>query len=123
MCFCKPASSFDKVRAIVETTLSIILTKNTASDVGTLLEGVYSGVFISVFDEHGLEDDCGINFSNYDMEIDFKETENDLAIIHMAINLANSIHNQLNCDTMVVRNFQHLIVELEVSSRLPKHAC
>lgn len=107
--------SIEECRNLVETDLQIHLTQRSDSE-GHLFEGNFSGVSVALFDEHGLVDDCGIEFTQFPLEIDFTRYGgtsspdwSETTYLGSAVSLAESLSKQFRSRTIVVENLQRVV--------------
>lgn len=94
---------------IVSKSCSCEFVDRTESVGHTLFESELNGVWLSVFDEHGLEDDCGIPFSEYSVEVDLTTSCDLSAAKLMANRIGRSIQSETKACVMIVENLQKLI--------------
>jgi hypothetical protein len=80
---------------------------------GRSFEAVIPGAFLSLFDNHGLVDDCGIEFTRYPLEIDFTRSGHAYsevnALLSAAAPLAEALSRKLNVRCIVVDNLQRIV--------------
>lgn len=73
-------------------------------------------VEVRLFDEHGLEDDCGIAFTSYEYQLDLIPLESGLPVERfeplynaLAEFLAARLSHSLSCQSIVVANLQRQV--------------
>lgn|SRR5262249_42711758 len=86
------------------------------AEIGNLYETTIMGVNVYIYDEPGLEDDCGIEFSKYRYVINYKrysgsvESGYQIDLCHiLALISASVISRKLNCECLVVDNLQAVV--------------
>jgi len=89
----------------------------------------YSFYFMDIefllYGDHGLEDDCGIIFTDYNYQIQIiklnyamkHETYSDM-YSKIAMFLTERLSRALNANAMLVDNLQHLVAKIDVGSSL-----
>jgi hypothetical protein len=107
--------SIDDCRNLVENNLETHLVQKTDSE-GHLFEGNYLGVCVALFNNHGLVDDCGIEFTQFPLEIDFTHYAgtntrdwNEATFLRSALSLAERLSKQLRTRCLVVQNLQRIV--------------
>lgn len=107
--------SLEECRILTEEDLQIQLTPRLDSE-GHLFEGNVSGVCVALFDNHGLVDDCGIEFTQFPLEIDFTRYAgtsapewNEKTFLHSAFSLAERLSKQFRVFCIVVKNLQRIV--------------
>lgn len=95
-------------------------------DVGTIHRGRALDVEFSLFGDHGLLDDSGIEFSKYDyqlkltpFEVGLRTGTFDAMYQNLALFLAERLAASLRCETMVVENLQREIATFQPEGTRP----
>jgi hypothetical protein len=96
------------IKELVEQRLQTQFVRRTDVEF-SLFEGKVDDIFISLFDEHGLEDDCGIQFGLFQIEIDLTHKYDESLCVQLAELVAKDLATQLHCRTIVVRNLQRIL--------------
>ena len=106
---------FEAVIRLLEKFFNLSLNIET-NESGFLSKLCAMQIEFSIFSNHGLEDDCGIDFSNYSIQIDmlkiYPKTRNnyqDQLVKVTAFFLAQEISNNFKCKSIVVENLQKII--------------
>ena len=94
--------------------------KREEPEVGPIHRGRVVDTEITLVDDHGLDDDCGIEFSRYEYQLALTGFDAGLrmasfAAMYMALAafLAEKLSSRLRCRTMVVENLQRQVVAFE----------
>jgi hypothetical protein len=102
----------DLVQEIIAADLAKVVT-----DFGDLYEAFSSGIPVTVSENHGFEDDQGIRFSAYPIQVEFylfgggPETSLYPRTLELANLTASTIHTRLGCQCIIVENVQVLLKE------------
>jgi len=90
---------------------------------GHIFEGKVSGACVALFDNHGLVDDCGIEFTQFPLEIDFTRYAgtmtsdcNEVTFYSLAVSLAGRLSKQFRSRCIVVENLQRIVQSFGPSS-------
>ena len=115
-------SSIEGCRQIVEDHLQTPLRQRMDSE-EHLFEGEAAGACVALFDNHGLVDDCGIEFTQFSLEIDFThyagtKTSNwsEASFRSLVISLAERLSQRFRSCCIVVENFQRIVRRIGPSS-------
>jgi hypothetical protein len=107
--------SIEECRKLVESNLKIHLIRTTDSE-GHRFGGKLSGAYVALFDNHGLVDDCGIEFTQFPLEIDFTRSAgantpdwNETTFLCSAVSLAERLSKQFRTRCIVVENLQRIV--------------
>jgi hypothetical protein len=114
--------SIEQCREVIEDQLRIPLRQR--SDVEwCLFESEISGVSVSLFDDHGLEDDYGIEFTKFKFEIDFTRYAGTAgpewtsgSILASAVALAKRLSTEFGVRTIVVENLSRIVQSFGTSA-------
>ncbi len=86
---------------------------STRNDLGQRYTWRILNMEVTAFDEHGLVDDCGIEFTSFPLEIDLilfdssaAMAELDVVRTALAFYMAARLSKELSTNTIVVRNLQ-----------------
>lgn len=122
----KPLSVFldtDQESSAVEGAIAHLVGQPLARrdlDVGTVFGATTFGVEILLLDEHGLVDDCGIPFTQYEYQLELvplaagMESPRFGALYEaMAMFLAERLSKTLRCRALVVANLQRQVAEFD----------
>jgi len=85
------------------------LVKRQAKTENVLYEVQAEQVWISVVSPHGLEDDCEIEFSRYQVEVDFTSSAAMPEAKTLALAFAAKIRGEYNCKVMVIKDLQEVV--------------
>ncbi|AGA28530.1 hypothetical protein [Singulisphaera acidiphila] len=107
--------TIEECRNAIEKHLQILLVQRMDTD-GHLFEGVISGVWVTLFDNHGLDDDCGIEFTQFPVEIDFTRYArnnsldwNETIFFSLVVSLSERLSEQFRARCIVVKNLQQIV--------------
>lgn len=113
--FVSNGPSIEECRNLIENHLRINLTKRIDIE-GHLFEGEVLGACVALFDDHGLDDDCGIEFTKFPLEIDFTRYAgtkapdwNEATYLSLAVSIAESLSKQFNSRCLIVENLQRIV--------------
>jgi len=88
-----------------------------------MFEAEVSGTCVALFDKHGLVDDCGIEFTQFPLEIDFTRYAgtttsdcNEVKLHSLAVSLAERLSKQFGARCIVVENLQRIVQSFGPSS-------
>ncbi len=106
--FCDTSVSLRGMVSAIEETLQITFSMREIEGVGVVFESTYDGAVIAAFEDHGLEDDSGIEFTKYSIEIDFSGGQSEVDLLETGSRVAKRLSEQIRCTTIVVNNLQQL---------------
>lgn len=106
--FAAAPATVESCRQFIEGELGIVF--NFQPDATPpLYESEWNGWTLLIFDEHGLEDDKGIAFSDYPIEISFGGRSYLPDICELVERLGKALAVKLQCKTMAVYDVQRLV--------------
>ncbi len=106
--FCDTSVPLRAILNAIEETLQIRFLMKENEGVGVVFESAYDGAVIVAFEEHGLEDDSGIEFTKYSIEIDLSGGQSEVNLLETGLKIAERLSEQIGCPTIVVNNLQQL---------------
>ena len=106
--FCDTSVPLRAMLNAIEETLQITFSMREIEGIGVVFESAYDGAVIAAFEDHGLEDDSGIEFTRYSIEIDFSGGQSEVDLLESGSKVAKRISEQFRCTTIVVNNLQQL---------------
>lgn len=109
--FCTGGVKLNEVVGAVSRSAGVQLVERS-SEVGKhLFEGALHDIFVSVFDNHGLDDDCGIEFSKYHFEVDFTSSDSHPCAERLACAVANTLKELYPSEHVIVVNNLQSVIE------------
>jgi hypothetical protein len=116
--------SIAECRRVVENHLQIPLVHRADMDsMGYLFVADVSGVTVSLFNNHGLDDDCEIEFTRFPLEIDFTRYAgttaldwNEATFRSLVLSLAQRLSIQFKTPCIVVDNLQVIVQSFGTSA-------
>ena len=116
--------SIEECRRIVEDHFDASLRRSSEeNDNYTAFECEISGVFINIFDNHNLEDNCGIEFTRFPLEIDFTSYAGNVIprweeapFLSRIFSLAEKLAQRFRARCIVVRNLQQTVCSIDPPS-------
>ncbi|XXX74356.1 hypothetical protein WMF30_42595 [Sorangium sp. So ce134] len=89
-------------------------------DVGTLHRGRFLDTEVVLLGDHGLDDDCGINFTEYAYQVQLtafdagmRLSSYDRMFESVAVYVAERLSGRLGCRTQVVANLQRTVATFD----------
>lgn len=106
--FCDSNAPLGEILTAMGEAFKITFSSREIEGVGVVHESTYDGGAIIAFSGHGLEDDGGIEFTRYPIEIDLSGAESESDLLKIGLTLAQQVSEQFRCATLVVDNLQQL---------------